>query len=70
MRRAISLDGTGVVLEISKLTSVKGDRFNCIHFDMLPDGTWRITYGENVVKEFSDIKNISIIRENDDEDKN
>jgi len=60
-RRAIKLQGTDTVLELSKFATPKTDK-EFIHLDKLPDGTWRLLY--NVVG--TDIKNVSaltIVRE-------
>ena len=61
-RRAIELVGTGMVLELSKATSVKTDS-NMIHFDQLPDGTWRLIYNKNLIPDFSQIEAFKVIRE-------
>lgn len=60
-RRAIKLEGTDTVLELSKFATPKTEK-EFIHLDKLPDGTWRLLY--NVVG--TDIKNVSaltIVRE-------
>jgi hypothetical protein len=60
-RRAIKLEGTDVVLELSKFATPKTDK-EFIHLDKLPDGSWRLLY--NV--EGTDIKNVkslTIVRE-------
>ena len=62
MRRAIQLEGTDTVLELSKATAVKTDQ-NMIHLDELPDGTWRLIYNGNLIPDFTKIKSLKIIRE-------
>lgn len=62
MRRAIKIEGTDLVLEISKVTSVKVSK-NMIHIDQLADGTWRLIYNENMIPDFTKIKALSVIRE-------
>ena len=60
-RRAIKLEGTDTVLELSKFATPKTEK-EFIHLDKLPDGTWRLLY--NVVG--TDIKNVyalTIVRE-------
>ncbi len=61
-RRAIELVGTDQTLEVSKVTAVKTQN-NMIHFDQLPDGTWRIIYNSNQIPDFSVIESFKIIRE-------
>lgn len=61
-RRAIELTGTDLVLELSKVTAVKTNT-NMIHFDQLPDGTWRIIYNGNMIPDFSLISAFTVIRE-------
>ena len=61
MRRAIKLEGTDLVLELSKFATPKTEK-EFIHFDKLPDGTWRLLYN---VKD-TELKNVSaltIVRE-------
>ncbi len=62
VRRAIELVGTDIVLELSKATAVKTSN-NMIHFDQLPDGTWRLIYNGNLIPDFSLITSLNIIRE-------
>jgi hypothetical protein len=60
-RRAIKLEGTDVVLELSKFATPKTDK-EFIHLDKLPDGSWRLLYN----LEGTDIKNVkslTIVRE-------
>ncbi len=42
MRRAIEIEGLGIEMELSKVTCIRNDGFKSIHFDLLPDGTWRL----------------------------
>lgn len=62
MRRAIKLTGTDIVLELSKVTAVKTSQ-KMIHFDELPDGTWRMIYNGNHIPDFTKIDAFEIIRE-------
>lgn len=62
MRRAIELEGTGIVLELSKVTAVKTKQ-RMIHFDELPDGTWRLIYNGQHIPDFTQISAMKIIRE-------
>jgi hypothetical protein len=62
MRRAIKVNGTDLVLELSKATAVKTDK-NMIHFDQLQDGTWRLIYNGNLIPDFTKVINFEIVRE-------
>ncbi len=61
-RRAIEIEGTDVVLELSKATGVRTDK-NMIHLDQLPDSTWRLIYNSKLIPDFADVKGLKIIRE-------
>ncbi len=61
-RRAIGLQGTDIVLELSKVTAVKTKQ-RMIHLDELPDGTWRLIYNGEHIPDFSQIQALQIIRE-------
>ena len=63
-RRAIEIEGTDVVLELSKATAIKTNK-NMIHLDQLDDGTWRLIYNGNLIPDFSEVKSLKIIREDD-----
>lgn len=60
--RAIEIEGTGQILELSKATSVKTSQ-NMIHLDQLPDGTWRLIYNGNLIPDFSKVLGLRILRE-------
>ncbi len=64
-RRAIKvkLEGTDIELELSKATAIQG-KSKMIHFDELDDGTWRLIFSKDMIKDFSEIKSFEIIREN------
>ena len=62
VRRALVLEGTNKVLELSKVTSVKTTE-NMIHLDQLKDGTWRLIYNKDMIPDFTKIKGFKIIRE-------
>lgn len=60
-RRAIKLEGTDVVLELSKFATPKtGKEF--IHLDKLPDGTWRLLYNVDGT-DVQSITALTIVRE-------
>lgn len=61
-RRAIEIEGTDVVLELSKATAIKTNK-NMIHLDQLDDGTWRLIYNGNLIPDFSEVEALKIIRE-------
>lgn len=62
MRRAIKIEGLGIELELSKVTSVR-TKLQLIHFDQLRDGSWRLIYNENLIPDFSKVRSLKIIRE-------
>ncbi len=62
IRRALMLEGTNQVLELSKVTSVRTTE-NMIHLDQLKDGTWRLIYNKDMIPDFTKIKGFKIIRE-------
>lgn len=66
IRRAlkVKLDGTDIVLELSKATAIKG-KSKMIHFDELDDGTWRLIFSKDMIDDFSKIKSFEIIREDE-----
>lgn len=61
-RRAIELVGTDIVLELSKVTAVK-TKLKMIHFDELPDGTWRLIYNGVHIPDLTLVEAFKIIRE-------
>lgn len=61
-RRAIQLKGTDVVLELSKFATPKTDK-EFIHFDKLPDGTWRLLYNVKDAPNIQAIQGFEIIRQ-------
>lgn len=65
LRRAVkvNLEGTDLVMELSKATRLKTKK-NMIHFDQLEDGTWRLMFSGDLIEDFSKIKSFEIIREN------
>lgn len=66
MRRAIELEGLGITLEISTATPIKQQKGNpMIHLDQLNDGTWRLIYSEKLIEDFSKVKSLKVIREDD-----
>jgi hypothetical protein len=60
-RRAIALDGTDAVLEISKYAVPKTSA-QFIHLDRLTDGTWRLLVNVEGV-DIADVQALRIIRE-------
>ena len=62
VRRAVEIEGIDQTIELSKVTAVRTDK-NMIHFDQLPDGTWRLIYNANMIPDFTKVKNFRMIRE-------
>jgi len=61
-RRAIELTGTGIVLELSKVTAVRTKQ-RMIHLDELADGTWRMIYNGEHIPDFTLISEFKVVRE-------
>jgi hypothetical protein len=59
MRRALEIVGTGVTLELSKVTAVRL-RARMIYFDELPDGTWRLTYNSEMIPDYTVITALTL----------
>lgn len=64
MRRAIEIEGLDVTLELSKATAIKSSK-EMIHLDKLPDGTWRLIYSDSLIEDFSKVKSLKMVREDD-----
>lgn len=64
LRRAIEIEGTELVLELSKATSIGVDK-KMIHLDELEDGTYRLIFSKSLIDDFSKIKSLKIIREDE-----
>jgi len=62
LKRSIKINGTDLVLELSKATAIKTDK-NMIHLDQLVDGTWRLIYNGNMIPDFTKVESLQIIRE-------
>jgi len=64
VRRAIAIEGTDIVLELSKATAVRTTK-QMIHLDQLDDGTWRLIYNSNLLPDFTKVQALRMIRENE-----
>lgn len=60
------VDGSSKDLSISQAVAMKTSKENDnrIYLEQLNDGTYRLLWTEDIVKEFKDIKGFEIIREN------
>ena len=56
-------DGTEKTFPISKATRIKSSGIDMLHFDKLPDGTWRLTFSDAITDDFSRIESFTIHRE-------
>jgi hypothetical protein len=63
-RRAIAIEGTDIVLELSKATAVRTTK-QMIHLDQLDDGTWRLIYNSNMIPDFTKVQALRMIREDE-----
>lgn len=62
MKRSIVLvlkDGTTKELVLSKATAIKAPTGR-LNLDELPDGTWRLLWNEDLLKDFSQLERIDI----------
>lgn len=68
MKRSLVIryrDGTEKEFPISKATRIKSKGlYDLLHFDKLPDGTWRVTFSDLIAEDFSTIMSFTIHREN------
>jgi hypothetical protein len=62
MKRIIKINGLGIELVLSKVTSVNTQK-QMIYLDQLSDGTWRLIYNENLIPDFTKVRSFEIIRE-------
>jgi len=62
VKRSVLIEGLDIKLDLTKVTAVK-TRLNMIHFDELPDGTWRLIYNGNMVEDFPKIEGFKVLRE-------
>ena len=56
------IDGTYIDLEIEKAASVKTSA-SMINLDKMKNGKWRLIWDESLIKEFTWVKNLEMIRE-------
>jgi hypothetical protein len=64
-RRAVAIkfkDGTSRILELSKATAIRSD-IGMLHLDKFKDGTWRLTFSNDIAEDFSEIMSLEMIRE-------
>lgn len=61
IKRTLRINGLGLNLDLTKCVSVK-TKNNMIHFDELPDGSWRLIYNGNMIPDFTKIESFEIIR--------
>lgn len=59
MRRAITLEGMGRTLELSKVTAALLPR-KVIHFDELVDSTWRLTFSKDLIPDFTAVIRLAL----------
>ena len=62
IKRVVKIVGTDQELVVSRVTAVNVD-LKMIHFDQLADGTWRITYNERMIPDFTQVQAFEIVRE-------
>jgi hypothetical protein len=65
MKRSIVVnfkDGSKKELEVSRATAIRADA-GMLHLDKLKDDTWRLTYSEDITKDFKEIDSLTVHRE-------
>lgn len=62
-KRLIKLEGLDTTLELSKVVMIKKVQKKFIYLEEMFDGTWRLTYTENVIPDITKLQALSIIRE-------
>lgn len=56
------MDGESTELPLSKATLIKTNK-QLINLEKLDDGTWRIIWSEGLIKDFSKVINLEVVRE-------
>jgi len=57
-------DGVMKEVPLSRGTKIKASDLELIHFDQLPDKTWRLTYTDSAKdRDFSEVQSFTIHRE-------
>lgn len=59
-------NGSHKDLEIDKFVVINSDSFNSVHLDKTKSG-YRLCVGKNIADDITKVKNIEIIREDDNE---
>jgi hypothetical protein len=69
-KRAILLAGPDKELPITRATklNIREPNKQFIHLDQMKDGTWRLCWTAGIVEEWSEVKALLMIREDDDDD--
>ena len=69
-KRAVLLAGPDKELPITRATKIntKDGARQFIHLDQLKDGTWRLVWTSGLVDEWSEVRALIMIREDDDDD--
>ena len=62
MKRSIEIEGTGKILELSKVGEID-TRLEMINLEKLSDGTWRLIYTKNLIPNIEFVEGFKIIRE-------
>jgi len=62
--RITNKDASHRDFEISKATKLNLE-LGMLHFDQLKDGTWRITFSEDITNDFSEILSVTIVRQDE-----
>lgn len=61
-KRWIKINGVDRKLQISRVAALNTTK-QFIHLDELKDGSWRLCYTSNTIKDFTKVNSFDIIRE-------
>lgn len=64
MNRTLEIGGLGTIAKLSRVVAIPTDR-NLIHFEHLPNGTWRILHTQSTFPNLSQVTEFKVIRDGD-----
>lgn len=65
MNRTLEIGGLDIKFRLSKVVSIPSDR-HLIHFESLPNGSWRILGTQSLFPNLSSVTEFKVIRDGDD----
>jgi hypothetical protein len=61
-RRFVKLEGLDTTLELTKVVQINKVQKRFIYLEEMDNGTWRLTYTENVIPDITKLQSMNIIR--------